>query len=453
MATPPLKKQNAEFSQLLETTFSDSISHEETSAIIESYLQEDGVSLGPHLKNQNPGSKAFKGMLKSSLEDTHSTNGSLKDHLADAIQAYLEHDEQSLERYINESGAGASLFKDMADMVAADGTLVLGVPGSVKHTAIKEKRAKERMSIPGDWSLYTCQSIHNRDKPKKENHDGIINWVRVTLPEHEPPLFHPRKNDIKTPIGWVRAADHLAFSNDAIRKYVFNDNYPNGVDHPGEHQQLPEFKRMDLITPARYDLVRFAPLAIFIAYEEWESTTPLFYILEAGNALGQAKVMFASSPNLDRPILMESGYKPTPFSCAHNFYLSKAAFDKMDPIHISIKIFTEEEIEEGLDKFHFFLDLVLERTSLEQVASVDSFIPPAKQLLDSFLRILELEYRGVTVVKSTALEDRITFIKQRITKLASMGNKPRKVKNLERRLAILEKKYDQKHKQISKEDV
>jgi hypothetical protein len=163
--------------------------------------------------------------------------------------------------------------------------------------------------------------------------------------------------------------------------------------------------------------------------------------------------MHTSSPNLDTLILMESGYKPTPFSCALNFYLSKAVFDKMDPIHISIKIFTEEEIEEGLDKFHFFLDLVLERTPLEQVASIDGFIPPAKQLLDAFLRILELEYRGVTVVKSTALEDRITFIKQRITKLASMGNKPRKVKSLERRLAILEEKYAQKHKQTPKGDI
>jgi hypothetical protein len=318
---------------------------------------------------------------------------------------------------------------------------------------MKEKKAKERMSLPGDWSLYTCQSIHNRDKPKKEKHDGIINWVRVTLPEKEPPLFHPRKNDIKTPIGWVRAADHLAFSNDAIRKYVFNDNYPNGVEHPGKSQKLPDFKRIDLITPARYGMVRFAPLAIFIAYEKWNSTTPLFYILEAGNALGQAKVMYASSPNLDIPILMESGYKPTPFSCAHNFYLSKAVFDKMDPIHISIKVFTEEEIAGGLDQFHFLIDLVLERTSLEQVASLDYFVPPAKQLLDSFLRILELEYRGVPVIKSTLLEDRITFLKQRITKTASMGNRPRKVKNLERRLAFLEKKYHQKRKQTPKEDV
>jgi hypothetical protein len=446
MPTHPLKKWSTEFAKLLEKTFSGTITPEETIAIISSYLQEDGVSLAPHLKNQNPGSKAFKEMLKSILEDTHSSDECVKEYLANAIQAYLEHDEQSLERYINESGSGSALFKEKAEMVAADGTIVLGIPGSVKHTAIKEKRAKERMSIPGDWSLYTCQSIHNRDSPKKEKHDGIINWVRVTLPENDPPLFKPRKNDIKTPIGWVRASDHLAFSNDAIRKYVFNDNYPNGVDQPGEHQQLPAFKRMDLITPARYDWVRFAPLAIFIAYEEWESTTPLFYILEAGNALGQPKVMYASSPNLDTPILMESGYKPTPFSSPENFYLSKVEFDKMDPIHVSIKVYTEEEIEAGVDKFHFHIDLALERTSLEQVASVDNFIPPAKQLLDAFLRIVELEFRGVPVVKSTLLEDRITLLKQKITKRASAG---KNVKALERRLARLE----EDHKQTPREDI
>lgn len=446
MASPSLRKWSAEFAQLLEKTFSGTLTPPETIAIIESYLREDGVSLAPHLKNQNPGSKVFRGMLQSILEDTHSADESIKDRLADIIQAYLEHDEQSLERYINESGSGSELFKEKAEMVAKDGTLVLGIPGSVKHTAIKEKQAKKRMSIPGDWSLYTCQSIHNRDSPKKEKHDGIINWVRVTLPEHDAPWLQPRKNDIKTPLGWVRAADHLAFSLDAVRNYVFNDNYPNGVDQPGEHQKLPPFKRVDLITPARYDLVRFAPLAIYIGYEEEQSTTPLFYILEGGNALGQAKVLYASSSDLNKPILMEAGYKPTPFSSPENFYLSKVEFDKMDPIHVSIKVFTEDEIEEGDDKYHFHIDLALEKTSMEQVASVDNFIPPAKQLLDAFLRIVELEFRGVPVIKTTLLEDRITLLKQRITKQASAG---KNVKLLEKRLARLEKK----HSQTPREDI
>jgi len=440
MTSPSLKKWSAEFARLLEHTFSGTITPKETIVIIEAYLSEDGTSLSTHLKNQNEGSKAFKGMLQAILEETHASDDSVKDYLANLIQAYLEHDEQSLERYINESGSGALLFKEKAEMVAADGTIVLGIPGSVNHTAAKEIRAKERMNLPGDWSLYTCQSIHNRDKPKKEKHDGIINWVRVTLPEKNAPFLEPLKNDIKTPIGWVRACDHLAFSNEAIREYIFNDNYPNGVDQPGETQQLPAFKRMDLVTPARYDFVRFAPLAIFIAYEEVDSTTPLFYILEAGNALGQPKVMYASSPNLNTPILMESGYKPTPFSSPENYYLSEVEFDKMDPIHVSIKVFTEEEIEQSEDNYHFHIDLALERTSLEQVASVDNFIPPAKQLLDAFLRITELEFRGVPVVKTTLLEDRISLLKQRITKRASAGHS---TTALERRLAHLEQQQNQ----------
>ena len=143
---------------------------------------------------------------------------------------------------------------------------------------------------------------------------------------------------------------------------------------------------------------------------------------------------------------MESGYKPTPFASPENFYLSIVEFDKMDPIHISIQVFTEEEIEAGPDKYHFHIDLALERTSLEQVASVDNFIPPAKQLLDAFLRIVELEFRGVPVVKSTLLETRITLLKQKITKRASAG---KNVKGLERRLARLE----EKHQQTPKEDI
>ena len=446
MASPSLKKWSTEFARLLESTFSGTITPPETIAIIESYLLEDGTTLSPHLNKQNPGSKVFKGMLQSILEETHSSDESVKDYLANVIQAYLEHDEQSLDRYINESGSGALLFKEKAEMVKADGTIVLGIPGSVKHTAIKEKRAKERMSLPGDWSLYTCQSIHNRDTPQKEKHDGIINWVRVTLPEKDAPFLEPHKNDIKTPIGWVRACDHLAFSNEGLRRYVFNDNYPNGIDQPGEHQQLPPFKRVDLVTPARYDLVRFAPLAIFIGYEEEDSTTPLFYILEGGNALGQAKVMYASSTDLNKPILMESGYKPTPFANPENYYLSKVLFHEMDPIHVSIKVFTEDEIEQGEDKYHFHIDLTLERTSLEQVASVDNFIPPAKQLLDAFLRIVELECMGVPVVKTTLLEDRIMLLKQRITKEESAGHDVR-VKALERRLMQLEQQLNQAPRQ------
>ncbi|MFT5645859.1 MAG: hypothetical protein ACI976_000535 [Aureispira sp.] len=108
------------------------------------------MCLAPHLKNQNPGSKAFKEMPKSILESTPSSDDSVKDYLTNAIQAYLEQDEQSLERYINKSGSGALLFKEKAGIVAADETLVLGIPSSVKHTAIKEKRARERISLPGD---------------------------------------------------------------------------------------------------------------------------------------------------------------------------------------------------------------------------------------------------------------------------------------------------------------
>ncbi len=397
MNSTPLTVHGQQLRQLLEKTFSGSITEAETIQLIASYLALDGKSLNNRLQKKNDGAIAFKAIARELLKDLHSDDKTLSDYFAKLIQAYLENDEQSLARYLNETGPGSDRFKQYAERVQQENILVLGIPGSIPHTQHREKQAKERLELGKkyDWSLYTCQSIHLRDRPEKKNHDGIINWVRVTLPEKDAHWLQPHENDINTPIGWVRAHDHIVFSNDALRNYQFNVSYPDGIDHLPAHTELPAFKRVDLVTPARYDGIRFAPLAIYIAYEDDEATKPLFYVMEGGNALGQAKVLYPSTTNLANPVLMKTGYLPTPFSNADNYYLSHTEFDGLDPVYVSIKVYTEAELQKGYDNFHFQIQLALQRSSLEAVASLDNFLLPAKQLLDAFLRIMELSALGM----------------------------------------------------------
>lgn len=384
---------------LLEETFSGNITPAEVIQLVRSYLEMDGRSLDDQLAKDNEATHAFKGIARELLQSIKLGNEKLDQFWIELIERYLKHGNQSLERYLSSTGAGSERFKEFAAWVKQNDILVLGMPAAIPHTEHREKKAQERTSIPGDWSLYTCQSVHSRENYGKPKHDGIINWVRVTLPKKNPPWYKPNANDIKTPLGWIRHYDHLAFSEEALRKYQFNPTYPNGINQPSVTPTLPPFKRVDLVTPARYDGVRFAPLAIYIGYEEEDSSTPLFYILEGGNAIGQAKVLYPSTTNIAAPILMHTGYTPTPFTSKDNYYLTHVAFDGMDPTFVSIKVYNEAELEAGVDQFHFEIQLAMQRSTMDQVASLDNFLPPAKQTLDALFRVIELGAMGVRRTK------------------------------------------------------
>lgn len=439
-----LTKLSASFAKKLSKTFSGIISPVDAAKIIRSYLELDGKSLERYREGRSESAQEFKKMVDASLLGSGDGHEGLDHILAGIIQSYLEQDNQSLDRFLNDSGAGHLGYKALAAKVQAEGTLVLGMPGSVTHTQIKEKRAQQRMALAAkyDWSLYTCQSLHDRNEPQKRKHDGIVNWVRVTLPENDMP--HPHWYYIDTPIGRVRADDHLAFSCETLRRYVFNEQYPNGVDEPPVQAKLPAFKRVDLVTPARYDGIRFAPLAIYIGYEEEDSETPLFYILCGGNVLGQSKVLYPST-DLDTPQLMHTSYRPTPFTSPDYYYLYDVKFNKMDPIHVSIKVFTEDEIRKGTDQYHFQINLALERVTAEQVATVDNFIPPAKQVLDAFLRVEELSFRGLPQADVSLLEMQIAMLTQRLRKRQAKGKSG---KALEARIKRLENQHETSPREI-----
>ncbi|MBK7957010.1 MAG: hypothetical protein IPK03_02215 [Bacteroidetes bacterium] len=192
---------------------------------------------------------------------------------------------------------------------------------------------------------------------------------------------------------------------------------------------MPAFERIDLVTPARYNLIRFAPLAIFMVYAKADDKEPIFYLMEGGNGLGFCEVIYVS-PTMDwnKPILMNAGYRPTSFSNSWNYYLARTKFENDHPTQVSIKIYTRKEAKSipfsqmGNDSaYHFDIDMAITPRTLAQVADTGVFIHPAKQVFEAFLRIEELKDMGVPQTSNTDIEKKYTCLTQRITKRASAG--------------------------------
>ena len=69
-------------------------------------------------------------------------------------------------------------------------------------------------------------------------------------------------------------------------------------------------KRLDLITPAR-DILRFGAISVFLGYRKKTDAAPSCYILEAGTATGQPKVVYLGK-KIGSPINAYAGYRRRP---------------------------------------------------------------------------------------------------------------------------------------------
>jgi len=258
-------------------------------------------------------------------------------------------------------------------------------------------------------------------------HEGLVNMVRVTLPKTK----LESHQIIQTPIGIIKREDHLFFSNEELRKYYFNLCYPKGPDSAGVslYKKLPAFERVDLITPARYDLIRFAPVAIYMVYAKANDTKPIFYLMEGGNGLGFCEVLYVSpTMDPDKPILMDAGYRPTSFSSSWNYYLAKTEFANDDPTWVSIKVYTRKEILtvppatlRKDKKYHFEISMQMIPSTLEEVADAKHFVHPAQQVVQAFLRLETLKSVGVPQTENTKVERKYTRLSKRLTRRASRG--------------------------------
>lgn len=177
---------------------------------------------------------------------------------------------------------------------------------------IQEERPK---FTEGPAITYTMSAFHRRVTPFESSFTGDLQVVRVSLGDQASDTF-------ETSIGKVEQDDHLLFSAEDVRsQYGYLLPY--------------EIERVDLVTPARYDFFRFAPLALFLGYRHANDPEPSFFILEAGTATGQAKQLYFA-PTLDTTIVQRSGYEPTPFSKAEDFYRGQLIMDGNDPATLTI---------------------------------------------------------------------------------------------------------------------
>jgi hypothetical protein len=175
------------------------------------------------------------------------------------------------------------------------------------------------VGIPGgdEVRYYWVEATHTRRHPDGfQPFIGTLPMVRVSLPANEP-------HAVATAIGTFEPADHLiATVHEANEKFAAALGY--------------QLARVDMITPPRQEL-RFGAISVMLGYKQ-ATGAPTCYILEAGTATGQPKVVYLGK-RLDVKIDRYSGYKPTPFACPDNAYTGtlELAGDSPDTLHVTAR--------------------------------------------------------------------------------------------------------------------
>jgi hypothetical protein len=171
-----------------------------------------------------------------------------------------------------------------------------------------------------DYRYYWVQADHVRHSPDGfAPFTGELGMVRVRLHSTRPKIYH-------TAFGVVAPGDHLI---DTV--YEANQKYSRQLGY--------EMKRLDLITPARQGL-RFGAISVLLGFRKASDRSPSCYILEAGTATGQPKVLYLGK-EVGRPINAYSGYSPTPFACPSHAYLGTLTVkesDEPDQLKISSRV-------------------------------------------------------------------------------------------------------------------
>ncbi|MEY4577361.1 MAG: hypothetical protein RL701_2064 [Pseudomonadota bacterium] len=196
-------------------------------------------------------------------------------------------------------------YRDALDAFAA--TLAVGSwnADGEQHTA---RHAGDALDY------YWAHAKHTRKSPAGyAPFEGHLALVRVRLPERTPRRF-------STPIGTVEPADHLLGS-----VFEANDKYAQPLGYA--------LQRLDLITPPR-QLLRFGAISVLLGYRS-ATGLPTCFILEAGTATGQAKVLYLGK-TLSTTINRRTGYQPTAFSCSDNAYTGKLTVAGDEPLRLQV---------------------------------------------------------------------------------------------------------------------
>lgn len=237
-----------------------------------------------------------------------------------------------------------------------------------------------QQAAKGQHTLYAITARHHRIEPYAADWYGKdCQQVRVTLPatlaEAEP---------IWTHLGVVKASDHLLFSvADVVAAYA------------KAYGTTPTVGRVDLITGARHlDIDRFAPISIFLAYEQPTDTLPCFYYLESGSAQGNPAAIY-TSPGMDVDIHTQADFSFTPFACAQNWYTGGLIMNGAEPATVVNSV---AQLKDGQRSY-------LRLTAEYRVIEPGAVIWPIRAQIEASLRVFALaQGMDVELFKPVALQ-------------------------------------------------
>ena len=202
---------------------------------------------------------------------------------------------------------------ELDDLARAEHVHVDG--GSELSDGLTETLRSEHDRARDKTRYYWVEATHARKHPADyAAFMGQLPMVRVRLPPSEP-------RDFLTAVGTVEPEDHLIATVAEA-----NEKFAGALGH--------DLSRVDLITPPR-QLLRFGAVSVMLGYRD-PTMLPSCYILEAGTATGQAKVLFLGKQP-DAVIDQYSGYKPTPFSCPDNAYHGSLTLENDNPRQLHIQ--------------------------------------------------------------------------------------------------------------------
>ncbi len=205
-----------------------------------------------------------------------------------------------------------SEYKSKLDAVQAK------LPSTQKYTVPRASVDKTR--------YYWVRATHTRRTPSGfEPFTGELAMARVSLPPTTP-------GKISTAIGSIDPSDHLIDTVfEANQKYARNLGYC--------------LERVDCITPPRQG-VRFGAVSVMLGYRKKDDPLPTCYVLEAGTATGQAKVLYLGK-TIGSTINAYSGYQPSPFACPSHAYLGTLSLNGDDPANLTI---SSRAVENGVSE-------------------------------------------------------------------------------------------------------
>lgn len=198
-------------------------------------------------------------------------------------------------------------------------------------------------------SYYWVEATHTRQTPNGyEPFTGELAMVRASLPAVAPRRY-------STAIGTLEPSDHLIATI-----FEANEKYQKALGYP--------LARLDVITPPR-QLLRFGAVSLYLGYRE-AAGLPTCFILEAGTALGQPKVLYLGK-TIQTKINRISGYKPTAFSCADNAYTGEIQLNGHEPV--KLRITARDIMDRGTKSAPPYMDLNVKFT--KQTGTVQSIWP------------------------------------------------------------------------------